>query len=130
MDENLKRLARELRNETCPQRVLDEVARRIPRRAPSPLRLKIAVAAIAAAVALAALSRWPADRNTRPQLNSGTPVAVDSAQAARQAKLALECIGAVLRDAGARSEKVILQEAVPPLRNSLQTAENKIPTHI
>jgi hypothetical protein len=55
---------------------------------------------------------------------------MDSARAAQQAETALGCLGAALRDAGARSEEVILKAAVPPLRNSLQTAKNKIVNHI
>ena len=131
MDENLKRLVEELRRETCPQRVLDEVARRLPRPAPSRLRIEFAVA-VAAAVVLSALAlwRWPADRITRQQPNAGSPVAMDSARAARQAGVAFECLGAALRDAGARSEGIILKSAVPPLRNSLQTAQNKLMNHI
>jgi hypothetical protein len=131
MDENLKRLVEELRNETCPQRVLDEVARRLPRNAPSRLRIGFAVA-VAAAVALSGLALWrlPGDRITRQKPNAGSPVAMDSARAAQQAGVALGCLGAVLRDAGARSEEVILRTAVPPLRNSLQTAEKKILNHI
>jgi hypothetical protein len=131
MDENLKRLVEELRNETCPQRVLDEVARRLPRNAPSRLRIGFAVAVVAAVVlSWLALWRLPADRITRGKPNAGSPVAMNSARAAQQAKVALGCIGAALRDAGARSEEVILKTAVPRLRNSLQTAKNKIIHHI
>ena len=127
MDENLRRLVEELRRETCPQRVLDEVARRLPRPAPSLLRMKFAVAVFAAVVLGGlALWRWPADRITREQPNAAFPVAMDSARAARQAGVAFECLSAALRDAGARSEEIILKTAVPPLRNSLQSAKNKI----
>jgi hypothetical protein len=131
MDENLKRLVEELRHETCPQRVLDEVARRLPRKPPSRLGFKVAVAVVAAIV-LSAFALWylPEGRNTDGKPNAGSPVAMDSARAAQQAKMALGCLGAVLRDAGARSEEVILKKAVPPLRNSLQTAKNKIVNHI
>jgi hypothetical protein len=131
MDENLKRLVEELRNETCPQRVLDEVARRLPRNAPSRLRIELAVA-IVAAVVLSGLALWrlPADRTAHEKPNAGSPVAMDSARTAQQAKVALGCLGAALREAGTRSEEVILKTAVPPLRNSLQTAKNKIINHI
>jgi hypothetical protein len=131
MDENLKRLVEELRHETCPQRVLDEVARRLPRHARSRLRIEFAVAVVAALV-LSGLGLWrlPADRITHAKPNAGSPVARDSARAAQQAEVALGCLGAALRNAGARSEEVILKTAVPPLRNSLQTAKNKITNHI
>jgi hypothetical protein len=55
---------------------------------------------------------------------------MDSARAAQQAGVALGCIGAALRDAGTRSEEIILRTTVPPLRNSLQTAQNKLMNHI
>jgi hypothetical protein len=131
MDENLKKLVEELRRETCPQRVLDEVARRLPRPAPSRSRIEFAVAVVAALVLGGlALWLWPADRLTREKPNDGSRVAMDSARAARQAGVAFECLGAALRDAGTRSEGIILKSAVPPLRNSLQTAKNKIIDHI
>jgi hypothetical protein len=131
MDENLKRLVEELRKETCPQRVLDEVARRLPRKARSRLRIGFPVAVVAAVV-LSGLVLWrlPADRITHEKPNAGSPVAMHSARAAQQAEVALGCLGAVLRDAGTRSEEVILKTAVPLLRNSLQTAKNKISDHI
>jgi hypothetical protein len=131
MDENLKSLVEELRRETCPQRVLDDVARRLPRNAPSRFRMEFAVA-IAAAVVLSGLALWllPPDRIPHQKPNAGSPVAMDSARPAQQARVALGCLGAALRDAGARSEGVILKTAVPPLRNSLQTAKNKIINNI
>jgi hypothetical protein len=127
MDENLKRLVEELRGETCPQRVLDEVARRLPRPAPSRFRIGFAVS-VAAVVVLGGLAlwRWPADRFTREKPDAVSPVAMDSARAAQQAGVAFECLGAALRDAGDRAEGIILKSAVPPLRNSLQTAKNKL----
>ncbi len=130
MDENLKRLVEELRRERCPQRVLDEVARRLPRPARSRLRVGFAMAVVAAVV-LSALTlwRWPADHITREKANAGSPLSTESARAAQQAGVAFECLGAALRDAGARSEEIILKSAVPPLRNSLQTAKNIIISH-
>ena len=131
MDENLKRLVEELRKETCPQRVLDEVARRLPQNAPSWFRSAFAVAVVAA-ILLSGLALWrlPADSITHQKPNAGAPVAMDSTRAAQQAGVALGCIGAALRDAGTRSEEIILRTAVPPLRNSLQTAQNKLMNHI
>jgi hypothetical protein len=48
---------------------------------------------------------------------------------ARQAATALDLIGAALLDAGAHSETAISNRAIPPLRNGLQTAKNKIIRH-
>ena len=50
-------------------------------------------------------------------------------QVAREAETALGLIGTVLLDAGAHSETVISDRAIPPLRNGLQTAKNKIIRH-
>jgi hypothetical protein len=50
-------------------------------------------------------------------------------QAARQAETALGLIGTVLLDAGAHSETVICDRAIPPLCNGLETAKNKIIRH-
>jgi hypothetical protein len=127
MDENLERLASELRRERCPKRVLDEVSRRIAKEARPQPRLKIA-AVVAGAAVLCAILLWmrPVGPDTHGQPRAGAPPSADSARAAQEAKLALGCIGTVLRDAGARSEEAILKGAVPPLRNSLQTVKNKL----
>jgi hypothetical protein len=47
-------------------------------------------------------------------------------QVARQAETALGLIGTMLLDAGAHSESAISNRAIPPLRNGLETAKNKI----
>jgi len=140
MHEDLQQLARELRKETCPPRVLDEVARRISAQAPppSPFRYGIA-AALAALVVLCgiALWRWPrgegaprasevAQKEALLRQKHYGGQAIDRAQIARQAEGTLAYIGQVMVHASAHSERVILNEAVPPLRNSLETAKNKI----
>jgi len=129
MHEDLQELARELRKETCPQRVLDEVARRISAQAPppSPFRYRIA-AALAASIMLCGIALW------RWSVGGGSPRAsevaqketIDRVQVARQAEGTLAYIGQVMVHAGAHSERVILNDAVPQLRNSLETAKNKI----
>jgi hypothetical protein len=129
MDENLPRLTRELRQETCPPRVLEEVARRISAQAPPPNRLRYAIPATVMGLVLVcclAVWQWPAGRNARPQPKAAMSAVLQRAQVAREAEGALGFIGSVLRDAGAHSEKVIFSEAVPPLRNSLLTARNRI----
>ena len=128
MDEKLQRLVRELRRETCPPRVLDEVARRIAAETRPPARFRYALAGAAGLVLLACLAiwRWPAGGADghfagRPQ---------EARRVADQAEGALACIGEVLREASAHSERILLKGAVPPLRNSLETAKNKILEHI
>ena len=127
MDEDLQQLARELRKETCPQRVLDEVARRISAQTPPRFRYAIA-AALAASVVLCgiALWRWPFGGGSPRPSKVAQKEAIDRAQVARQAEGSLAYIGQVMVHAGAHSERVILNDAVPQLRNSLETAKNKI----
>jgi type II secretory pathway component PulM len=132
MDENLQRLARELRRETCPQRVLDAVARRLSAQGPAPGRVRFGITLAAAGLAVVfalTLWRWPAEKQARQQAELAER-RMDAAQVAEQAEGALGYIGRVLLDAGAHSEKVVLEGAVPHLRNSLETARNKIMDHI
>jgi hypothetical protein len=127
MHEDLQELARELRKETCPQRVLDEVARRISEQTPRRFRYAIA-AALAASVALCgiALWRWPGGRGSQRAPEVAQKEGIDRVLVARQAEGTLAYIGQVMVHAGAHSERVILNDAVPQLRNSLETAKNKI----
>jgi len=132
MQEDLKRLARELRQETCPRRVIDEVRRRIAAETPLPRRLRYAIpVALAGTAILCGLL-------VRSQLAGGNagqqPELVDQQahsrmQVARQAESALGFIGTVLLDAGAHSETVISDRAISPLCNGLETAKNKIIRH-
>jgi hypothetical protein len=144
MDENLQQLTRDLRKETCPQRVLDEVARRISAQPPAPNRFRYAIAgALTALIVLGgiALWRWPIDKGSppAPQLVQTDALlrqkhyggqAINRALVARQAEGTLAYIGQVMVHAGAHSEKVILNETVPQLRNSFETAKNKIMNRI
>ena len=132
MQEDLKGLANELRKETCPQQVIDEALRRIAAETPKPSRLRYAIPlALAAAVLLCGLfvrSRL-AGGNAGRQRELAQQPAHSRMQAARQAETALGIIGTVLLDAGAHSESVISDRAIPPLRNGLETAKNKIIRH-
>jgi len=132
MQEDLPGLARELRKETCPQRVIDGALRRIAAETPPPRRLRYAIsAALAGAVLLCGLLvRWrPADGNVGGQPELAEQQAQGRMLAARQAETALGLIGTVLVDAGAHSETLICDRAIPPLRNGLETAKNKIIRH-
>ena len=126
MDENLPRLVRELRKETCPQRVFTEAARRISAQRPSAkrfgYRITIGFAGLALLCCLA-LWRWPTAPNVPRQVQRIAPA--DRAETARQAATALEFLGSVLVDAGARSQRAIFNEAVPPLRNSIEATKDK-----
>ena len=133
MDEDLQQLARELRKETCPQRVLDEVARRISAQAPPPNRFRYGIAtALAAAIVLCGIVvlRWPFAGGSPRASELAQKPRIDRAEVARQAEGSLAYIGQVMVHASAHSEQVILNRAVPPLRNSFETTKNKIMNRI
>ena len=131
MQEDLPGLARELRKETCPPRVIEEAWRRIAAETPQPGRLRYAIAATLIAVALLGglFVRWRLAGGNAGRKLQLAEQAHSQMQAARQAETALGIIGTVLLDAGAHSESVIYYRAVPPLRNGLETAKNKIARH-
>jgi hypothetical protein len=133
MDEDLQELARELRKETCPQRVLDEVARRISAQTPAPNRFRYEIAAaLAAAVVLCGivLLRWPSREGSAPAPVVVQREMIDRVQVARQVEGTFAYIGQVMVDASAHSQRVILNDAVPQLRNSFETAKDKLMNHI
>lgn len=133
MDEDLQQLARELRKETCPQKVLDEVARRISAQTPAPNRFRYGIAtATAVFVVLCgiALLRWPASQDVQPASKLEPKQDIDRALVARQVEGTFAYIGQVMVDASEHSQKVILNDAVPQLRNSFETAKNKIMNRI
>src|SRR5262245_2438203 len=120
MDEDLQQLARELRKETCPQRVLDEVARRISAQTPPPNHFHYRFAtALAASVVLCSivLWRWPVGRSSQPVTEVVQTKPIDRVQVARQVEGTFAYIGQVMVDASAHSQRVILNDAVPQLRN-------------
>jgi hypothetical protein len=112
--------------------VRDEVRRRVGWRGDSPgwLHRAIPAAALLVLAGCVLIWRWPADRSARQAAEAPTRAPKDRGQVANQAAGALEWIGSMAARAGAQSEKVISDRAVPPLRNSLQDAENKIIQHI
>ena len=132
MQEGLPRLTRELRKETCPQHVVDDVVARILAETPSrtPLRYAIPVA-LAGTAMLCGLLVWSqfsgGNVGRNPELVQQQPL--PPMQAAHEAQSALGLIGTVLLDAGARSEIVISDRAIAPLRNGLETATRKIIHH-
>ena len=129
MQPDLTRFKRELREESCPQRVLDEVKRQISIDKSSSRWSRYAVPAVCAGlVLLGCLSgwRWRASEQARlAEVNTR-----ERARVADQAEDALGLVGSVLLDAGAHSQKIISERTVPLLRDSLETAKNKIIQHI
>ena len=134
MHKDLQQLARELRKETCPQRVLDEVARRISTQTPPPNRFRYGIAAGLVAVVVlcgsTVLLRWPSGRGSPRASDFAQKDAIDRVLVAQQVEGTFAYIGQVMVDARAHSEKVILNDAVPQLRNSFETAKNKIMNRI
>ena len=129
MGENLPRLARELRKETCPPRVLDEVGRRISAQASPSRQLPYGIAAaVVGLVLLCCLAVWRPQPRGDVGRQAQLEVPSDPAKIAGQAEGALGFIGSILLEAGAHSEKVLSERAVPPLRNGFETTKNKI-TH-
>jgi hypothetical protein len=132
MQEDLPRLTRELRKETCPRRVIDEVVRGIAAETPPPTGFRYVIPAALAGIAilcgLLVRSQLPGGRAGRqPELvEQQAHVRV---QVAREAESALGLIGTVLLDAGSHSETLISDRAITPLRNGLETAKNKIIHH-
>jgi hypothetical protein len=143
MQEDLPQgLVDELRKETCPQQVIDEAWRRIgatrtgrPTRTgqsarPSP-RYVIPVA-LAGVVLLCGLllARWrPAGGNARRQPELAEQQTYGRTQVPREVETALGLIGTALLDAGARSETVVSDRAIPHLQHGFDTAKEKIVRH-
>ncbi len=128
MQSDLQRLIDELKKETCPSRVRDEVRGRISARESSRGRLRYAIAAAFATLILLCcltVAQWHAREKARQQAKLAERQLV-----ANQAASAMGLVGSVLLDAGAHSEKIISDRTVPQLRNSLEIARNKIIQHI
>jgi hypothetical protein len=133
MDENLQRLARELRTERCPARVLDQVQQQIARRGPPIHRFRLAAAGVAvcvAAVALVVTLRfWPGGR-TAGRVEAPPSARAEHVRVAREASLALAYIGGVLLEAKEHNETKLLNEAVPRLRSGFEAASKIIQTKL
>jgi hypothetical protein len=129
MDEDLQRLVGELRNEVCPQRVRQEVARRISSQPLSEHRFHYLLPlATATCLAACCFVFWlsPRSPRTEPPLQLVERSTLDHAQVVAQAEGVLGYIGNALLSASARSERAIYHEALPPLRNSLEFTTDKI----
>jgi hypothetical protein len=166
MHEDLQRLTSELRQERCPQRVLDEVARRIaaqstevpaqketkktkdisvqPGHSSLPLlpsvkgillsypRFLTTAFVTAALLLVCSLAIWHrlSAREAQRHPDPSVVASLNRAQVVRETEGALGYIGCVLLDAGAHTEKIVLNQAVPRLRNSLTTTREKLLNHI
>jgi len=74
--------------------------------------------------------QWPTAREAQRRPGSAVHASLSRAQVVREAEGTLGYIGCVLLNAGARTEKIVLNQAVPPLRNSVTTTREKLLNHI
>ena len=132
MQPDLQQIIRKLKNETCPQRVRDQVRGRISARASLSPRLRYAIpVAFAGFILVCGLLvwQWQVRENVRRQERLAQ-LTIERAHVAHQAEDALGLVGSVLLDAGNHSQKIISDRTVPPLRNSFETAKSKIIPYI
>jgi hypothetical protein len=124
MHSPLQRIVHELKKESCPPRVRDQVHGQIAARESSRrLRRFVVRMAVACFIVAACVTvwQWQVAQNAREEAKRAQRI-----QIACQAQDALGLVGRVLLDAGAHSEKIISDRTVPPLQNSLETTKNKI----
>jgi hypothetical protein len=121
MDDQLQRLVRELRRESCPPEVIDRVAQRITREKGGARRLRSAWAwGVALLALLVGFGTWQRQAVRKEKARG------DRMRIAEQTAGALGYVGQVLLEVAAQSQDSILKEAVPPLRDGLQTTKNKV----
>jgi len=102
------------------------VERQISQEKSAPSRLRFALGAVAALVVVACLSMWLQQGDQTVLTPMPVAPKPDNAMVANQAETALTFVGSELLHAGAHSEMIISDRAVPPLRNSIEIARNKI----
>lgn len=133
MDQDLQRLIQELRNEKCPGRVTKKLADRIGSQNRSvglgTFKIAFVTAVLVVLCGLAVWRQTPTGEAARPA-QPAPAATLARAQVARQAEEALGYIGGILLKTGAHTEKIVLNQAVPPLRNSFTTAKEKLLNHI
>lgn len=125
MHDPMRRLISELREEKCPQVVLDRVEHRVResklyRHSPFPFVWALATILIIGA----ATAAWFGQAQRR-EIDEARAHA-ERAQIVAQTQGALAYIGQILLETVAHNEQTILNEAMPPLRNGFETAKNKV----
>ena len=132
MPPDLQQIIRALKKETCPQRVRDNVRRRISAREPRVSGLRYSLPLVIASFVLicaVVVWQWQAHESARKQARLAE-LTLQRAQVAQEAEDALGLVGSVLLNAGAHSEKIISEKTVPPLQASFEVAKTKITQHI
>ena len=130
-DYDLQRLVRELRAETCPPGVMNRVAQRLSRETARTPQSRFPLAwATAGLATLAAVGIWHDQvhrkAHTRVTLELAEKAQLNRARVVQQTEQSLIFVGYALHKALAHSETTISQQAVPPLRNGLQTLKSKL----
>lgn len=130
MDESMKTIIREMREERCPKHVLNEVRRSIAMTegpAPQSLRLRLAIGTVAA-VALAWALFWVFTPGPSKELATTAPKPRPSnpERTAHEAYASLASIGMALQEASTRSGTIILKQTLPLLRQGLETTKHAI----
>ncbi|HVV71175.1 MAG TPA: hypothetical protein VHI52_06705 [Verrucomicrobiae bacterium] len=132
MDQDLQRLTSQLRQERCPPRVMDAVTQRIRAQRPNRgHRLGAMALATTALVLISTVAVWfrPSPK-TPPLVQPPVQANLERTKLAAETEGALGYIGSVLLNASTRTERIVLNQAVPPFRNSLATAREKLLNHI
>jgi hypothetical protein len=125
MDEDLQRLTDTLRHQICPPDVIERVMQGIGRdqaqRRGCQWRYAWAMAGLALIVTL---STW------QVQVRREHRARADRVRVIQQTEGALAYVGHTLLQAAARAEDTLSKQAMPPLRNSLETTKNKLMNRI
>ena len=135
MDPEMQKLIRYLQDQKCPPAVLDRVAERIPRQAtPRPPLRSLLAAAILVTCVLVALVAWQWNVRREARLLAAEQAVIhaqtERALVVQQTQQAFAYIGGAFIRAASHTQNALLKEAVPPLRNSLETVKNKVPNAI
>lgn len=130
MDQELYRLKRTLQDETCPQRVLQNVRREITRqRGRGAIRtdfLKLALFAGAAGSLVLAIFLWTPRPVAPLPVTPTTVSATEYYRVAEETKMSLACIGYALLEAGNSTETIIKEQ----IRNSLEKLKQSLAKQI
>lgn len=129
MDDRLENLIRELRSESCPASVLDQVSRRIAqetaRKTARPSLLASCFLGALAVVLIGIGLLWRGSDRADGLLREAPP-RTDSAKVLEQTHGALAAVGHILIRAGGHAEAALREQALPPLLKSFHTANEKI----
>jgi hypothetical protein len=99
--------------------------RSIPDRLPAAFKWAIAIVLVGGVLVL-----WPRASRRETQLRAAAMTQADRALVIQRTQGALTYIGHALIEAAAHTEDAILNEAMPPLRDGLRTAKDKITNSI